>query len=335
MERLKYLLIGTLALLMAGCGQKVTETLNVTQAAGPNSPGYGRSIVILPFADYSEGNVAAAHRRNLKVTETLTDHLVQNGFGLPIQEDVFQYLMTKNIINVTAYEDNSSTSLQNEMNDVWSHSMKEEIEFYISQQQLEKDKKVTDSSGTHGLDQRTVAKMGRYFGADYIVRGRILEYKTREDITWEPWRKGILPFVVSSTSQILYGSAGSDEYDEMGDIISGMIWGAALGSSGNWPYRDGDHVSGFAASKNSVFWGATGGGLAKVSHNRGKIDQAVVQLRVWVQEAATGKVVWTNRVRVQVSPESVYADMQYDALFDSAIEKGVSTLVENFVTTAL
>ena len=58
-------------------------------------------------------------------------------------------------------------------------------------------------------------------------------------------------------------------------------------------------------------------------------------MRIWVQEAATGNVVWTNRVKVQVSPESVYADNQYDTLFDSAITKGVTSLVDNFVTYGL
>jgi len=72
-----------------------------------------------------------------------------------------------------------------------------------------------------------------------------------------------------------------------------------------------------------------------MSHNSGKIDQAVVQLRISVQEAATGNVVWTNRVQVQISPESVFADSQYDILFDQAIEKGVSTLIDNFVTYGL
>ena len=57
-------------------------------------------------------------------------------------------------------------------------------------------------------------------------------------------------------------------------------------------------------------------------------------MRVWVQDAATGDVVWTNRIRVLVSPESYFADTQYDALFNTAIEKGVTTLVDNFVTYA-
>ena len=58
-------------------------------------------------------------------------------------------------------------------------------------------------------------------------------------------------------------------------------------------------------------------------------------MRVWVQEAATGNVVWSNRVRVLVSPETMFADNQYDALFNTAIEKGVDALVNDFVTYGL
>ena len=86
---------------------------------------------------------------------------------------------------------------------------------------------------------------------------------------------------------------------------------------------------------NTIAWGAAGYGLGKVSHTSGKIDQAVVQMRISVQESVTGNVVWTNRVRVAVSPESFFADKQYDALFNSAIEKSVDALVGHFVTHGL
>ncbi len=56
---------------------------------------------------------------------------------------------------------------------------------------------------------------------------------------------------------------------------------------------------------------------------------------MWVQDATSGQVVWTNRAMVRVSPESIFADGQYDDLFNKAIEKGVTSLVANFVTNGL
>jgi hypothetical protein len=56
---------------------------------------------------------------------------------------------------------------------------------------------------------------------------------------------------------------------------------------------------------------------------------------MWVQDAYNGDIVWTNRVDVKVSPETVFGDSQYDALFESATEKAVKTLVDNFIAQAM
>ncbi|MEJ2136336.1 MAG: hypothetical protein P8X86_13970 [Desulfofustis sp.] len=115
---------------------------------------------------------------------------------------------------------------------------------------------------------------------------------------------------------------------------AGAAYGALIGYQTVWPFDSSTLFGASSATSNAIFWGGVGAVLGDMSHNS-KADQAVVQMRIWVQEAATGNLVWTNRIRVAVSPESVYADQQYDALFNSAIEKGVSTLIDNFVTYGL
>jgi len=332
MNRLKYLIVGILALVMAGCGQTVVETLHVPEGPSQNSPGYGRSVVILPFADYSfAGNLNASYRRNLQVTESLTDQFSANGFMTSIQEDVYRYMIEQNLINVVAYEEVKAESLRNELSGEWSSSMKGIIKGYILEQEAEGSNKSISAPGTHGLDESTVAQIGRRFNADYIVRGRILEYKTREDPTWEPWKKGLLPFLLQGTSRIAVGVAGSDTYDRYGQMTAGAAWGALIGYDTVWPFDGNTLFGASSATSNAIFWGAAGAALGDMTSNS-KTEQAVVQMRIWVQEAATGNLVWTNRIQVAVSPESVYADQQYDALFNSAIEKSVSTLIDNFVT---
>jgi hypothetical protein len=295
MERLKYLVIGILALFLAGCGsgKVVVETLNVAKGPTSNAPGNGKSIVILPFADYSQGNLESAQRRNMLITESLTDRLIVNGFALPIQEDVIDYLIKENVINV------SSSALAAELTNDWSDTMKSEIRSYMGQVQNEAAQTEGNSFGTHGLDFQTVSKIGRQFNADYIVRGRILEFKTRQGTSWAPARRGFLPVVFESTGRAVFGYVSSDAYDD----------------------RDGSRTA------------VESGGL---THGQGSVDgEGTVQMRMWVQEAATGNVVWSNRINVQVSPESVLADNQYDTLFNTAIEKGVTTLVDHFVTYGL
>jgi outer membrane lipopolysaccharide assembly protein LptE/RlpB len=337
MDRLKYLLIGILALVLSGCGQTVTQTLNVPQGPDYNAPGSGKSIVILPFADYSQSNLESARRRNMVLTESLTDRLVSSGFGLPIQEDVFDYLVKEKIIQLATYEKANTSTLAIELSNDWSDIMKDQIRHYKAQVEIEAEQKSQRSAGVHGLTAKEVAKIGRHFNADYILRGRILEFKTRQEASWLPWKKGFLPFVIGGTNQFLHGFASTDAYDERNESITGsLLLGVTAFNYSTWPWADGKTLFGMAGnSMNTVVWGTAGYGLGSVSHSSGQMDQAVVQMRIWVQEAATGNVVWTNRVRVQVSPESVYADNQYDTLFNQAIEKGTSTLVDHFVTYGL
>ncbi|MBU1420780.1 MAG: hypothetical protein KKI15_20045 [Proteobacteria bacterium] len=339
MKRFTYLLVWMLLLAMTGCGQTVVETLKVPDA-NPNGPGQGMTMVILPFADYSYADsLASAHRRNLSITEALTDNLVGNGFGLPVQEDVFNYMIEQNIINIAKYDTSSYNSLSNELESDWSDAMKNEIDYYINQQKSQSGGKVAESPGSHGITQGVISKIGRNFNADYIMRGRILEFKTRQEHSWAPWKRGILPFISGTTSQIAFGFAESDKYDNMGMMAAGGTWGAIIGHNvgGPWDPQGGDSILGITgdATANTILWGAVGAGLGHMSKHSGNLTQAVVQMRIWVQEASTGNVVWTNRVDVKVSPETVFADSQYDALFDQAINKGVATLVDNFVTTGL
>ncbi len=328
MTKCKYLLYLLTAVLFMGCGQTVVETLHVPDAPGPNAPGKGMTMVILPFADYTYADsIAGAYRRNLSVSEALTDRIVANGFSTVIQEDVLGYLVDEEIISILPYDENSTSSLSDELNNEWSDVMKQHLRGYIQQQKMNSGHTVSESPGTHALDQMTVAKLGRRFNADYILRGRILEFKTREETSWNIMKKGLLPFSFGLSSQTLNGFARSDTYDSYGHMLLPATIGAIIGYNGS--------TSGLDGVGNAMLWGAVGAGLGEMAKNGGQIDQAVVQLRIWVQEAATGNLVWTNRVEVKVSPESIYSDRQYDVLFDTAIHKGVNTLIDNFVATGL
>jgi hypothetical protein len=338
MQKFKYLLYLLSAVILTGCGQTVIETLKVADPPDPYARGNGRTMIILPFADYTEADdLAGAYRRNLAVTEALTDNLVKNGFGMAVQEDVFGYLADEEIINVEAYGRGMSQSLSFELTKEWSDSMKQVLRGYAQQQKHSSMQNVSDAPGTHAIDQKAIAKMGREFNADYVMRGRILEFKTRQEATWEPWKRGLLPFIFSGTSRVFNGFASSDAYDARNEALAGALYGGVIGfNNATFPWDGGSSILGMVdGSTNAIFWAATGGALGMVANNSGRVDQAVVQMRVWVQEASSGQVVWTNRIRVQVSPESVFADNQYDTLFNQAIDKGVASLVDHFVANGL
>jgi len=334
MKYSRQMLVIFLTLLLGGCGATVKESLKV-QPTSHSTIGADRTVVVLPFADYSYAdNLETAYRRNLFISENLTDQFTRNGFHLPVQEDVFLYLVDQNIINIVAYDQKKTKSLEHELKSDWSDKMKGTLKQYMELSQQTGDNSSVNTPGSHGLTQQEIVKIGRHFSADYIVRGRIIQYKDRLDPSWAPWKKGVVNFVTGVTNRVAFGQANSDQYDEMGNIIAGASYGALIGDGANWPY-DGNpdqNIFGITGGEmgNTVVWGAIGAGLGHMAHNSGKIPQAVVQLRIWVQDAYTGNVVWTNRVDVKVSPESVLADYQYDALFESATEKAVATLIEDF-----
>ena len=175
-----HLLVGLLVLLLGGCGTTVHESLKV-QPTTKSTIGADKTVVILPFADYSHAdNLETAYRRNLFVGENLTDQFVSRNFRLPVQEDVFLYLVNQNIINVVASDKKKARSLERELRNDWSDQMKSQLQHYISLSQINgSDTSVNESLGTHGLTPQEIVKIGRHFSADYIVRGRIIQYKDR------------------------------------------------------------------------------------------------------------------------------------------------------------
>jgi len=342
MNYFRPLLYCFVALLISGCGQTIKQSLKVPPADQKTTIGEGKTVVILPFADYSYAdNVETAYRRNIFITENITDRLVSNSFQLPVQEDVFLYLVDQGVISLLNYNTKNRYSLEDELQNNWSSAMKVELQRYIEEAKRNTNKPIINSPGTHGLTKNVVAKIGHHFNADYVVRGRIIQYKTRQDPSWAPWKKGILTFITGVSSKLAFGQASTEEYDNLNSMsLGGALAGYTAYHNADWPWDNSKAdqtilgVSG-GADANAIVWGALGIGAGNLAHNSGDIPQAVVQLRIWVQDSFTGDVVWTNRVDVKVSPESVLADFQYDELYEKATEKAVATLISDFVNSGI
>lgn len=136
-----------------------------------------------------------------------------------------------------------------------------------------------------------------------------------------------------------FGFADSATYDNWDNILAGGTWGTVVGASANNPWNP-DDSKGFLGisggeGANTIAWAAAGAMLGDMAQHGGRVDQAVVQMRIWVQSAYDASIVWTNRVDVRVSPESVLADNQYDTLFEHAIRKATTALMNNFVLYGL
>lgn len=337
----KFFLYGFLALLVSGCasGLTVTEKLHIQDTpSASNVCATDKAVVLLPFADYSSGDdIMSVHERSRSITETLTDKFADKGFKMPVQEDVTQYLVDAKIIRLTSM--GTTSRIQQELSGEWSDLMKSELQNWIDADNIINAAKSGGSDhplnapGVHGLDKKNIAKIGRRFNADYIVRGRIIEYNLQEEHTWKMQKKGLLPFIFKGTTQAAFGFAETDDYDNLNNISLWGLAGAILGNNVGTPVsvgtgvlNAGDHPDAW----NSVVWGLGGAGIAHLTNHSGETPQAIVQLRIWVQDTATGEVVWTNRAEVKVAPESVYGDKRSKELFKTAVNRATTLLVDDF-----
>jgi hypothetical protein len=317
----------------------VTETLHIpdTPTAG-NVCATDKTVVLLPFADYSSGDdVISVYERSISITEALTDRFVYKGFKMPIQEDVTQYLVETNIIRLPPQD--GTSRLKTELDGEWSDVMKGEFEKWIEASRVETAASSGGASnpgnapGVHGLNKMSISKLGRRFNADYIVRGRIIEYDLQNEHTWDLRKKGIVPFIMKGTTQAAFGFAESKDYDNLNNIA---LWGLAGGIIGYHAGTPVDSNTGtlnagdYPTAWNSVIWGLGGAGIAHLANHSGETPEALVQLRIWVQDSATGEVVWTNRAEVKVAPQTVYGDKRSKEMFKTAVNRATTLLVDDF-----
>lgn len=280
--------------------------------------------------------------------------LAKKGFYVPLKEDVVQYLVDLRVIQIigksSIRSSSSYGSITEELGSGWSDTMQEEIQkLVVRNEQLSKSKQRYEVTRV-GLDLGTIQQIGRRFGADYILRGRIVEYEVRDDNTLNPLQCGVLPFFFDTSSALLFGFAESERYDLWQDLTLGAGLGALFGSHAETPFTPpnkkttisgGSHPR-FAtkstsyhggyenhAGYNAAVWGAAGASAAYLASKGGQVPQAVVQISLALQDASDGRVIWANRVEKQVEPVSMWADPAVRIQIDRAVEEAAGALIVN------
>ncbi len=362
MMKLKYIAFVVVMVLMSvACGQVTKETLSPvpTDRITPS----GKRVVIMPFADYTPDSSPELYwRRNLLVTEALEDEFARYGLMSALEEDVVEYLLDEHIIEppeIFFAETPNNNYMRSEVDSGdWSAAMIQELQYAITrneeiekqdQQQRAKDSGTSGSALHISLSSQEVAKIGNFFGADYIVRGRLIEFEkgvAKDD--FNPFHVGMLPFFFNSSQRLLFGLAKSENYELMDKMAIGGILGSAIGHANkNSPFDEskktessGHPLFGPTVTSvtdyhalNTALWGVAGASAAYLAHNGGKVPRAVVQIRIMIQDARTGRLLWSNRSEVEVIPESVYANQEYRKLIAKAIRRATSSLVHSFIAT--
>ncbi len=308
-RELRLHLMGILILVFCvSCGHSVEETIEpaVTGAAS----GQFMRVAIVPFADHTANSSLSDHfRRNTMVLEALQDALYGAGFISAAEEDVVKYLVDRGVIRTSSGNANTSGTalLEKEMSWGWSSQMKEEIGDVISSaNQHSGGKKGPESIA---LDRQTLINLGDVFAADYIVRGRIVEYRADQIDSFNPLRTGMIPIVFKSGQRAGMGIAESEMYE----------------------YFDKDDVVDYDLMRN-FFWGAGGFLTGLIGEKQGRVPGATVQIRVLVQDAKTGDVVWLNRAEACSLPRSAFSDPNTELLFAKAVDRAVNSLVDDFAS---
>jgi hypothetical protein len=306
-------LIGILILAFCvSCGQNVKETVK-PKPTGATS-GQFKRVVIVPFADYTPASAASSledyGRRNVLVLEALQDALYQRGFISAAEEDVVKYLMDRGVIQDvgSGSAPYATAGLDQELKESWSNEMKEEIQNVIIQ-----NMNATSGGGQEltlvALDRQVLNDMGDTFGADYIVRGRIIEFGVDQKDSFNPVRTGLIPFVFKSGQRTILGVAESEGYEKIDpELLEDFDRGRAFG------------------------WGAGGFVTGLFGEKQGRVRGATVQVRVLVQDASTGAIVWLNRAEVCTTPASVFAEPEQGTLLARSIEEAVNSLMNDFVS---
>lgn len=350
--------VAALLLGAAGCGQKVNTSLESNQTY------HGlieqkNQIVMLPFADYTTGiRPDDSIRRQIKIQSSFSHHLAANGYYVPMEEDTVQYLVDLGVISLIESPEmksgRSRQTLAREMGTGWSERMQEEIDQLLIHNDMQNVSGERLKFNKVGLHKGTIMQIGRYFNANYVLRGRIVEYDLREGQGLNPLQQGILPFFFDGSSGLIFGVAKSESYDVWQDIAIGGAIGLAAGSTGNTPFNEpsttsevtGSHPrdmevvtstsGGYTTSEglNAATWGGVGAGVAYLASKGGYVPKAVVQLSVALQDTKTGQVVWANRVEKEVEPASMWSDPTDRKNIDVAVEEATKELAED-LTAAL
>jgi hypothetical protein len=349
----KWLAIIAAGLFLTGCGTASLDSIQpVIQKA---SVGQDRKMVVLPFADYTPADSPAAYwRRNVLIMESLQDEMLRFGYTAAVNEDVVSYLSEKKIIQPQAGDPAMTSTaneiLQAELAKDWSDTMKVEIARVMVKNLA--NKRASDSgdfSKTYrstALDHRAIRDIGAAFNADYVVRGRIVVFQNGREDSFNPLQTGVLPFFFNVGSRALFGIAESDHYEMIDKMAIGGLLGA-VAADDTWPFDgtsttvEGGHprfggaliTEATQTELNAAVWGAAGAGLGYLAHKGGRVDNAVVQLRMIVQATGTGEIIWTNRAEVKTMPRSAFNKIDGETLTAQAIQQVCSRLFDSFVAT--
>jgi hypothetical protein len=237
----------------------------------------------------------------------------------------------------------NTASLQRELQEDWSDQMKEEMAKTISENIARSGtlNKQQDNRRLVAINSQMIKDLGDTLGADYVVRGRIVEFRWGHEDTFNFVKIGFLPCILKTSRRMVFGLADSESYEAIDKASIGGTIRRALAET-DYPFKyetdpdsflDNNSTEEVYSRLSDLVWGAGRFASGALGDKQGNVPEATVQLRMLIQDGRTGEVVWLNRAEVSVTPESKYAEHDRYTLFQKAIHKTVNSLVRNFLDT--
>ena len=333
-----------------------------------------KKVAVFPFADYSYQQNSIRPDEwggNIKIQEAILDHLVAHGLSVAVQEDVNTLLVDHDIIrpieeayliegtfNEKAGKnplDDVSSPEYTLVNHTYTQVMRDEIIDIISQggskHQSQKKKSPVLQGVTVGLSKEKVVELAQALDVDLILRGRILDFGIKETASSKIKDSGFVPVVFRGTRDFLLGGAGSydsGEIEQRQGILPSIFGNGSdmmLGSANSNGYEAGlediNNIS-LGTTAGAIANGTTGGlvglGVGYLVGQQPKRSKrtAVMQVRLYAQNGATGEVMWSNRVEIEYSPANNKdnENTHRRVMYDNVVREGVKSLMGGFFANA-
>ena len=303
------------ASLVAGCETRWIVNPTPTHVTGqpdvqPVDISDMKKVAIFPFADYSQvqpdehsPNMGINHR----LVEEVTDYFVAHGVEVAVEEDVIGLLKAEKVLVLTK---NTTERANIEWELKTKHHMpalQEDLANMISDDSAwgtgegKAGGNPRPQGALAGISKTLLKKIGDELGVDKVVRGRILDYGITSTKSIHPGN-GILAMA-------------------LGGFAEGM--GAFTRRDG---YEEGLPPETYRAESTR---GTSNYDLNMDIPSRERLSH--VQIRVYLQDVNSGKVLWSNRAYVRYSPGSHlnFADSRTQQMLDNAMKEAVKGLMED------
>jgi len=261
--------MGILILILSSCGDLFYRVETGRPAVPRRKATPYKRVVILPFADYTPHTLTYGYwRRDMLVKEGMKEGLTGTKLLPAHEEDVVPYLIQRGIIRETGAIQGvtpQTAQLQSELDGRWTPQMGR-YETAVYQNMANNPalrKKDGEIQPCVPLDEEMIKEIGAAFGADYVIRGRIMEISFRQKKTYYPSQSGVLPFFFRLGQRMTFGEAEADAYERFDLMAPGGLMGMDI--------RDMDRP-----------------------FKMGEIKVApMVRLGMLIQDTGTGDIIWS------------------------------------------